>query len=622
MASEDRTRKMSFSSQATVVQRWFGGEQLDHSKGAVRMDFLKSGRAPLLLNHDARQQVGVISTANIGSDKMGHAAARFGRTAIASDALQNVDDQILCNTSVGYRVHEMQLTRTGDDGDDYLITDWEPDEVSLVAVPADQAVGVGRTAVPDPPPDPEPPPQAETQPELPTEARTSRASSVSEPIAAEAATPGVRVIMTEATAAAPADKGLTAVAAENERRQAILNISKANKIDSRVEARWIEDGTPLTKVASEILDVMEARGKAQPTVATDIGMSRSETKNYSLFAALRALRYGNSNSSYLQAAAFEMDCSRSLAKQLGRPETGSSLLVPGEVLKRSFPIDATRAMATQPGSKGGYAISVENMGFIEVLRNRSIALGMGARQLSGLHGNVTFARQTASPSVTWQAGDGTSVTAADQTLGQLSLTPKTCIAITDVSEQLLRQASPSAEAFVMADLAADVAIAGVDYSVVNGTGGAQPVGIINTVGIASGQDASTATYAKILAFPQVAGSANALLGNPGFITDTAGAAVLMQRQRFTSTDTPLWAGNLLDGTCVGFNARSTEQVASGGLIFGSWDTVVIGDWGVLELSTDNGGTRFNQAQVGVRALWMIDVMIRYPQAWVVGTNLS
>jgi hypothetical protein len=54
----------------------------------------------------------------------------------------------------------------------------------------------------------------------------------------------------------------------------------------------------------------------------------------------------------------------------------------------------------------------------------------------------------------------------------------------------------------MADLAADVAIDGVDNAVINGTGGAQPVGIKNTSGITSGQDASSATYAKILAFVQ------------------------------------------------------------------------------------------------------------------------
>jgi hypothetical protein len=79
---------------------------------------------------------------------------------------------------------------------------------------------------------------------------------------------------------------------------------------------------------------------------------------------------------------------------------------------------------------------------------------------------------------------------------------------------------------------------------------------------------------------------------------------------------------MLDGELVGFNAMSSEQLASGNLIFGSWDEVVIGEWGVLELSTDNGGTRFNQAQVGIRAMWMVDVLLRYPQAFVVSTNLS
>jgi HK97 family phage major capsid protein len=247
---------------------------------------------------------------------------------------------------------------------------------------------------------------------------------------------------------------------------------------------------------------------------------------------------------------------------------------------------------------------------------------LGARTLSGLEGNVVFGRQTGKPSVTWQGGEGTSVTAADQTLGQLSMTPKTAIVITDVSEQLLRQSNPSAEAFVMADLAADIAIDGVDAAGINGTGGAQPLGVKNTTGITSGQDAATFTYAKALAFPTTAGGSNAIRGNPGWVTNIAGAAVCMQKQRFSSTDTPLWEGNLLDGTLVGFRAMSSEQLASGNLIFGSWDELVIGEWGVLELATDNGGTRFNQAQVGIRAMWMVDILLRYPQAFVVSTNLS
>jgi len=427
-----------------------------------------------------------------------------------------------------------------------------------------------------------------------------------------------------AAAAAEAAKrnNVGAVEAEKERRGAIVNLCKSNKIDSRVEARWIHDGAPLTLVAKEILDVMEERGRLQPVAASAVGLSSQDTKRYSIFRAIRALKFGATNPMFVQEAAFEIECSRAVAKQLGR-ELTSNILVPGEVLTRPLGEDAVkRAMATQPGGKGGYMVAVDNMGFIDILRNRSVAMAMGARTLSGLVGNVTFARQTGKATVAWQGGDGASITATDQALGQLSMTPRTAVAITDVSEQLLRQSTPSAEQFVMADLAADIAIDGVDNAVINGTGGAQPLGIKNTTGITSGQDAASATYAKILAFVSTAGGLNAIRGNPGFVTNTAGAAKLMQVQRFTSTDTPVWTGNMLDGQLVGFNAMSSEQLASGNLIFGSWSEIIIGDWGVLELAMDNGGTRFNQLQVGIRAMWMVDVLVRYPQAFVLSTNLS
>lgn len=148
------------------------------------------------------------------------------------------------------------------------------------------------------------------------------------------------------------------------------------------------------------------------------------------------------------------------------------------------------------------------------------------------------------------------------------------------------------------------------------------LGIKNTPGVTTGQDAAAATYAKVLAFVSTAGAANAIRGDPGFVTNTAGASTLMQRQRFASTDTPLWEGNMLDGVLAQFPAMSPEQLAAGNLIFGSWDEVILADWGVLELSTDRGGTRFDTGQVGVRAMWMVDVLVRYPQVFVVSTNLS
>lgn len=612
MAEDTRKRKISFSSEYPY-ERWFGTEILDHKPSSIRMDFMKSGRAPLLMSHDQRLVIGVIESASIDSkDKMGRADVRFGRSAYATEKLADVDDGILVNVSTGYRVHELVLEKQSDkEGDTYRVTDWEPLEASLVGIPADPTVGVGRaTAGPDIT-------RAEVIPETATVA-------VDEPVPVTTTAQVARRIdmTTQVTVAADPSAAvkITAVEAEKERREAIANLCKSNKIDARVEARWIEEGTQLHVVARELLNVMEERGKAKPSVVAHLGLSGSETTRYSLIRAIRALKFPTPAN--LAAAGFEIECSRAVGQKLNRGDTGS-IFLPAEVLTRSMdPTFMERAMATTPGAKGGYMVNVTNMGFIDILRNRSVAIKMGARQLSGLEGNVTFARQTGKQSVTWQGGEGTSTSAADQALGQLSMTPKTAICVTDVSEQLLRQASPSAEQFIMADLAAVIAIDGVDNAVINGTGGAQPLGIKNTTGVTSNQDAASATYAKILAFVSAAGAANAIRGNPGWVTNTAGAAKLMQVQRFTSTDTPVWTGNMLDGQLVGFNAMSSEQIAASGLIFGSWDEVVIGDWGVLELSTDNGGTRFNQAQVGIRALWMVDVLVRYPQAFICSANLS
>jgi len=602
------------------VERWYGTEVLSHEKSAVRLDRAKSGAMPLLFNHNVDDPIGVISDARVENNRLMVDAKLF-----ATDRAQEVKTMIdggLRNVSLAYRINVIEEnTKT----EVYTMTDWEPYEVSIVSVPADPTVGIGRcekeydvrmirASKPDSsPPAAVVPPQAARAP-------------ISQPPAPSAQTKEQVMTDEENAAAVAAEAANTrkigAVEAEKERRQAIANLCKSNRIDARVEARWIEEGMPLTKIASEILDVMEERGRQHPVSASAVGMSVKEAKGYSIFRAIRAMKFGGNNPKFIEEASFEIECSRTVAKQLGR-ELTSNILVPGEVLTRPLGAEAaSRAMATQPGSKGGYLVNVENMGFIDILRNRSVALAMGARNLSGLVGNVTFARQTGKGTVTWQGGDGTSVTATDQALGQLSMTPKTAIAITDVSEQLLRQSTPSAEQFVMADLAADIAIDGVDAVVIKGTGGAQPIGIENTSGITSGQDAASATYAKILAFVSTAGGANAIRGNPGWVTTTAGAARLMQVQRFTSTDTPLWTGNMLDGELVGFKAMSSEQLTAAHLIFGSWNEVIIGDWGVLELAMDNGGTRFNQAQVGIRAMWMVDVLIRYPQAFICSSNLS
>ena len=70
--------------------------------------------------------------------------------ARAEEVFQDVIDGIRRNVSVGYLIHEAQLVNTKDGLETYRVTDWEPFEVSIVSVPADPTVGVGRSAGPPP----------------------------------------------------------------------------------------------------------------------------------------------------------------------------------------------------------------------------------------------------------------------------------------------------------------------------------------------------------------------------------------------------------------------------------------------------------------------------------------
>lgn len=139
-----RTVDLSFCSEAPY-ERWWGVEILDCAPRSVRMKRLNNGAA-VLVNHEADQHVGVVESARLDGDRKGRAKTRFGRSEFASEVLQDVADGIRTKVSVGYQIHDLVLERKEGDISTYRVTDWEPYEISIVSIPADDTVGVGRAA--------------------------------------------------------------------------------------------------------------------------------------------------------------------------------------------------------------------------------------------------------------------------------------------------------------------------------------------------------------------------------------------------------------------------------------------------------------------------------------------
>jgi HK97 family phage prohead protease len=102
--------------------------------------------APLLFNHNPDRVIGVVERAYIdGKKRRGYARVRFSRNDFAQEILRDVKDGVLKNVSFGYSIDKMEERGSGD----FVATSWAPYEVSVVSVPADPGVGIGRSLEPE-----------------------------------------------------------------------------------------------------------------------------------------------------------------------------------------------------------------------------------------------------------------------------------------------------------------------------------------------------------------------------------------------------------------------------------------------------------------------------------------
>ena len=406
----------------------------------------------------------------------------------------------------------------------------------------------------------------------------------------------------------------TAAALEVSRKRAITQFCEANKLDTRYASKWISEGASLETVAEQILEVLKERGKDNPASVADIGMSARDVQRYSLFRMIGAV--GTNDYS---KAGFELECHKAVSQSLKRdPQNARSFFVPAEFLKADI---LKRDLTAGSGAAGGFLVETQNVSFIELLRNRSVMMAMGMTRLPGMVGNVTIPRQTGAVAANWLTDEaGAGGAEGNSTWGQVAMSPKTVVAYQEISRLLQLQSNPSAEGLVMTDVAASVALA-MDLGALNGSGASgQPTGVINTAGIGSFSGTTIGLPAVIEAQTDAA-AANALFATSGYVANPTVAGLLMQRQRFTSTDTPIWEGNVLDGKILGYRAMSSNQMPAARLLFGDFSKIVLAEWGVLEIGV-NEVANFIAGIIGIRAMYSIDVGVRYPGAFSYSTAVT
>jgi HK97 family phage major capsid protein len=325
----------------------------------------------------------------------------------------------------------------------------------------------------------------------------------------------------------------------------------------------------------------------------------------------------------------EKEISQHLEKRLKRTPVG--MFVPMQ-LQRS-------GLDTKTNAAGAFLTAPKNQDIIELLRNRSRVVRLGATLLTGLESTLNFPVELTGTVGTWVGENtGSDLTDSDASFGSRSLSPKMCSATTSFSRKLLAQSSPSIEGFVRADIARAHAVM-VDAAAINGSGSSnQPLGILGTTGIgnvAIGTNGGVPTYANLADLEQAVADSNADELGMAFLTTPGIRGKLRKAQEFVTSGEPAWRqlGNSLGiGDVLGYPGLTSKNVPSTltkgtsvgtchAIILGVWPELIIGDWGVLDILVDQFRLK-KQGMLEVTSYQTVDVLLRQPSSFAAAKDAT
>ena len=566
---ETRTVRIAVSSEEPV-ERSFGTEILDHDEKSIDLAFARSGRMPLLLDHDPRQQIGVVENVSLdGSTRRLRATVRFGKNGLAKEVFDDVVDGIRSNISVGYQVNKMAKEGM----DSYRVKSWLPMEVSVVSIPADRTVGVGRSAG--------------TTPAQPKPQSLKEEIAMTEDVKVD-----VEAVRAEAAARASKETA------------EMYRLASKHQVRELAD-KFVGEGRCLAEFRGAVLDQIGNK----PLDEAEIGMTKKEVRRFSLMNAVRAMANPTDRKAQ-EAARFEFEAAAAAAQRAGVDPQG--LFIPADVMrswsKRDLNTTDDAAMVAEDYRGGD---------FIDVLRNASSVMQAGATMLSGLSGDVKIPRKSTASSASWISTEGGAASESEPTFGQVALSPKTLGAYTDVTRLMMMQSSLDIEALVRNDLTTALALA-IDNGALQGAGtGGAPTGIKNTSGI----NAPTAfagvnpTWAEVVAMETAVAEDNALMGNLAYILPASMYGALKTTQKDAGSGLFVANGDGMNG----YRAIVSNQVTAGDLFFGNFSDLLIGMYGGLDLTVDPY-TSSTSGTVRIVALQTVDVAVRHAVSFAVNND--
>ena len=309
--ADRRTFRISFSSDEPYLRAsWFDEpwlEILGHDADEVDMSRIDGGAAPLLWGHDSYSRdahIGVVERAWLEGGR-GHAEVRLSSRADLDSLWSDIRDGVIRNVSVGYQINERALVRANSDGpNEYRVTRWQPMELSLVSVPADPSVGVGRNADDNA--------QRFTITNMERDMTTTTETPVQTPAAPAASVASAEEVREAATRA------------ERERISMIRAAVNGLDIPAETVDQWIADGKTVAECRAEIIESLKRKETPMnPRISVGEDLTRA-----AVFAGVESAMLSRMTGGKVEdvarpfAYASFLDMARAVLAQTGRNTAG------------------------------------------------------------------------------------------------------------------------------------------------------------------------------------------------------------------------------------------------------------------------------------------------------------
>ena len=548
---ETRTVHIGVSSEQPVERR-FGYEVLGHDEGEIDMEFMSSGRSPLLLDHDSTKQIGVVEEFALDKEnKRTVAKVRFSKNKQADEVFRDVVDGIRQNISVGYEVKSMKKEEDEKDGvSTYRVNSWSPLEVSAVSIPADQSrlIGFARSK------------------------ETTLINNPKEDIKMSENNDNKVEVSSDAMRAE--------LAKEN---SAIIDLAvKHGKRDLAEEA--IAKGMTLPQFRGHLLDTI-ANDKPLD-LPSDVEMTETEQRDYSLLKAIRESARG-------ELSGLEREVSDEIAQRTGKEAKG--FYMPTNIAFRADQVVGTNNV-------GGFLKPTDHLGneFIEALKAKLVVSQAGARIMTGLKGDVAIPKMSAETSNVAFVSENSAPSEGNATFAQVTMSPKTLAAQVDISRKLMMQSDPSIEQVLREDIIATFARK-IDEVAIEGGGSNEPTGVLGGVAsgnvIAAATNGAAPTYENVVELIRLVEASNAIL-NEGSLRFLGNPKLTSKLRRVLKSSADTSSNFILenDNSILGYSYLSSTLVPSdlsqgsgsnlSAMIFGDFSQLMLGFYSGVDVIVD------------------------------------